>query len=699
MFDLTPKKKHDDEIADKYYSIAEGKEDELAQEIAKENGRDDPTEEDRNKAKVQLGMSQEIEVGGETIPGVMSGMEEEIKNRPGENSLVRMMQVGSRSSPNQIRQLMGTTGMVKDVHKQRIPKSIKSSLNRRLKGGEYYLQQHGALMGLRDRSVETSKPGYLGKQIIAGASDMIVTEKDCGTTTGKEIPLRKDGNLNTKDLQGRYLAETGEQVTGPMLSEMDRQGKDALEVRSPLTCEAEQGVCQKCYGLSENGNMPDLGENVGVREGQGIIEASTKLTLKSFHNCLDRRTTVPVRQDGEVRLPTLKELWEEQSTEVVASDSGRQVERRFDVETEIWDNGEWTTARRLIRHPQKEDTKMVFMRTREGQFIIGQDDHPSMLSESQSLCPECGKTLRFTSSGKTRFCREGCVSGISVEDVPKAEEVRPRDIEDKSHLAHVDEITEGASATPPIKDGWLAGMFVAEGSVRHVKETWEPTGTTNVYARSVMWSQNQGELRDHIEEVAESVHGGDHGTPHSSSSNGDSVVIDSTDLAEQYEVFGRGAQNKGLPGEFIGYGDEWLADFLAGVLDGDGTEKHAKRGDSLNLDTTSPLLVRQVMIIGKRLGIKTNVCLAPNKEHTVHQCFRVQFENSPALEAITSRTERFDNFPIKDEVSSDWNEPNLVDYVRPIQTKADRPMVYDIETESHTLTANGIWTHNTGSAD
>jgi hypothetical protein len=400
-------------------------------------------------------------------------------------------------------------------------------------------------------------------------------------------------------------------------------------------------------------------------------------------------------------MPTLKELWDEQSTPVRVTDGGRQEERKLDVETEIWDNGEWTRARRLVRHPQKEDTEMVFMRTKDSHFLIGQDNHPSMLSESQSKCPECNRTLRFTSSGKTRFCRNGHVSGISVEDTPKAEETRPRDIEDRSHLAHIDDVIEGADAKPPVSDGWVTGMFASEGAVRHVKEKCQRKDgsvTVNEHPRSVMWCQTEGPVRDRLEKKVSREHSEKHGAYHCNSAGGDTVVIDSTELAETYEVFGRGSENKGLPGDFIGYSDEWLASFLAGVLDGDGTEKHTQRGSAITLDTTSPLLVQQVLTISRRLEIWATVSLTPNRELTRTQGFRVHFENAPPLREVIKRTTRFEDFELKEEETSRPNEPNLIDYVRSVYPEEETPVVYGVETESHTLTANGIWTHNTDSA-
>jgi DNA-directed RNA polymerase subunit beta' len=57
-----------------------------------------------------------------------------------------------------------------------------------------------------------------------------------------------------------------------------------VEVRSPLTCEAKQGICAKCYGRNlSTGKMVQKGEAVGVVAAQSIGEPGTQLTLRTFH--------------------------------------------------------------------------------------------------------------------------------------------------------------------------------------------------------------------------------------------------------------------------------------------------------------------------------------------------------------------------------------------------------------------------------
>jgi DNA-directed RNA polymerase subunit beta' len=59
---------------------------------------------------------------------------------------------------------------------------------------------------------------------------------------------------------------------------------EKVEVRSALTCEAQKGICGKCYGRNLSTNkMVQRGEAVGVVAAQSIGEPGTQLTLRTFH--------------------------------------------------------------------------------------------------------------------------------------------------------------------------------------------------------------------------------------------------------------------------------------------------------------------------------------------------------------------------------------------------------------------------------
>lgn len=60
--------------------------------------------------------------------------------------------------------------------------------------------------------------------------------------------------------------------------------KNQVLVRSPLTCEIKDSVCQLCYGWSlAHGKLVSLGEAVGIIAAQSIGEPGTQLTMRTFH--------------------------------------------------------------------------------------------------------------------------------------------------------------------------------------------------------------------------------------------------------------------------------------------------------------------------------------------------------------------------------------------------------------------------------
>ena len=56
-----------------------------------------------------------------------------------------------------------------------------------------------------------------------------------------------------------------------------------VPVRTPLRCQHGPGICKKCYGLDEEGKLPEVGLNVGVISGQSLGERATQLAMKAFH--------------------------------------------------------------------------------------------------------------------------------------------------------------------------------------------------------------------------------------------------------------------------------------------------------------------------------------------------------------------------------------------------------------------------------
>lgn len=82
--------------------------------------------------------------------------------------------------------------------------------------------------------------------------------------------------------------------------------RPAIFIRSPLTCEADDGICAKCYGMDlSNYKMVDIGESVGIIAAQSIGEPGTQLTMRTFHT-----GGIATASDITQGLPRAEELFE-----------------------------------------------------------------------------------------------------------------------------------------------------------------------------------------------------------------------------------------------------------------------------------------------------------------------------------------------------------------------------------------------------
>ncbi len=217
------------------------------------------------------------------------------------NSVYMMADSGARGSAAQLKQLSGMRGLMAKPSGEIIETPIVSNFKEGLSVLEYFNSSHGARKGLADTALKTANSGYLTRRLVDVAQDSIITIDDCFTT--KYITLEElveDGevieSLSEKCL-GRTLAEDlidkqtnnviakiGDIVSEEHLSLIDSAGLTSVKVRSVLTCEAEFGVCGKCYGRDlARGTPVNVGEAVGVIAAQSIGEPGTQLTMRTFH--------------------------------------------------------------------------------------------------------------------------------------------------------------------------------------------------------------------------------------------------------------------------------------------------------------------------------------------------------------------------------------------------------------------------------
>ena len=226
----------------------------------------------------------------------------------GFNPVYMMADSGARGSKEQIRQLAGMRGLMAKPQKKLtggtgeiIESPITANFREGLSVLEYFISTHGARKGLADTALKTADAGYLTRRLVDVAQDVVVTMEDCGTIMGLHVGDLKEGEEVIEPLRDRVLGRvTSEDVydpesgdilvaAGKLIDEeiadlIVSKGIDTVGIRSVLTCEAERGVCIKCYGRNlATGQNVNVGEAVGVMAAQSIGEPGTQLTLRTFH--------------------------------------------------------------------------------------------------------------------------------------------------------------------------------------------------------------------------------------------------------------------------------------------------------------------------------------------------------------------------------------------------------------------------------
>jgi len=217
------------------------------------------------------------------------------------NSVYMMAHSGARGSVTQMKQLGGMRGLMAKPNGDIIETPIISNFKEGLTVLEYFNSTHGARKGLSDTALKTANSGYLTRRLVDVAQDCIIRMHDCGT----DMAITAEAAVNDGEvvsslaerLLGRVVADdilrpgtdevlvsAGTIVDERLADLIDEAAVQSTRIRSPLTCEAEEGVCAMCYGRDlARGTLVNQGEAVGIIAAQSIGEPGTQLTMRTFH--------------------------------------------------------------------------------------------------------------------------------------------------------------------------------------------------------------------------------------------------------------------------------------------------------------------------------------------------------------------------------------------------------------------------------
>lgn len=249
-----------------------------------------------------------------------------------------------RASRDQVKQLAAIRGLVVDPLGKIVELPIKSNFREGLSIFEYVTSSRGSRKGLTDTAIKTADAGYLTRRLVDVAHDVLIRLEDCGTKDGYEVKKEVRPQVFANRIMGRFaaqdvlgkngktvLAPAGEIIDEATAKKIDEEGITSVVIRSPLTCTARYGMCQKCYGWDlGTKKLVDIGMPVGVVAAQSIGEPGTQLTLRTKH------AAGVIGVDVTQGLPRVEELVEARLPKVVSALSEITGKARIAETDEGW---------------------------------------------------------------------------------------------------------------------------------------------------------------------------------------------------------------------------------------------------------------------------------------------------------------------------------------------------------------------------
>lgn len=203
------------------------------------------------------------------------------------SALLTMNRSGIKPSLDTLQQIKMSPMLITNAKGEVIPHPVRRSYSEGLDVADYWTSMSGARKGILQKVQSVQEPGYVSKQVMNSVMNNLIIDDDCKTDKGIALPIEEkdvlDRFLAAPIKAGRVTFPAGTLVTQAVRDSLRNNKVGKIVVRSSLRCAHGPGICKKCYGLTENGTLPEKGLNVGVLAGQALGERATQLSMKSFH--------------------------------------------------------------------------------------------------------------------------------------------------------------------------------------------------------------------------------------------------------------------------------------------------------------------------------------------------------------------------------------------------------------------------------
>lgn len=562
---------------------------------------------------------------------------------------------GSTKGWSQPMQILVAKGVIADPDGN-VLDPISGSFADGLSNREYFDASQGARKGIIDRVINTADTGYMSRKLayLLNTVELDRMNKDCRTT--RTIAVKLDKILIGR-FKGRYVIKNDKLM---LFDDAGFKTGDICNLRTPIFCTSPK-ICHTCYGkLLERHNTP----YVGILAAQIIGERGTQLIMKCSDGLVHYNNNLVAFED----------LW---------NDIDSPILTEYDKETkefksQVFGKNGLVNMFKIQRHNPTD--KMLFISTKNGHTLICQKNHPLFIKKNpihdrwlNEKCRLIGDEIHteIHSTRKNFKTSDNELIEIEAKDLKQYDSI---------WIDNSIAINNENSIMPEL-NGYICGIYLAEGSKLGKERQTKGLGIT----------QEDGPIKDRIFEHCYDYE--------KFKMYRDGVTIwDNTEKMSTI-VYGNYAWEKRLRPDFINFDKQWLKDFLAGVIDGDGTVFN-NSSTCCRIATSSYYLVQQLKAICLKLGYKMNTTIVTgNKEgrigaeqKRINFSCDIRFREYDNLKSIKLE-KNGDIIPCKLRVEKDIKGFDIITVVKEIW-KWDYP-VYDIQTETSEYMLGFVQNHNT----
>jgi DNA-directed RNA polymerase subunit beta' len=202
------------------------------------------------------------------------------ESHPG--TMTPMAKSKARGNMAQLMKTVSSPVAAVDTSGKIVPWLIGKSYSEGLSSADYWVTGNEARINTVKSATSVSEPGDVSKMFVNTMYPLIISRDDCGTRNGIVLSSQDHhilGRYLSKDQAGHKYNE----LVTPAVAAALRKNGDHAYVRSPMTCDAHEGICKKCQGLDERGQPHAVGVNVGIRAAQALSEPLTQIALDAKH--------------------------------------------------------------------------------------------------------------------------------------------------------------------------------------------------------------------------------------------------------------------------------------------------------------------------------------------------------------------------------------------------------------------------------